>query len=207
MEGGGMDKRIRSVGPGDAQAVADIYAPFVSDSATSFEAVAPDAAEIRKRIAELTPRYPWLVFEADGSVLGYAYASQHRSRHAYQWSADVSLYIHEKARNRHVGRALYTALFDLLRRQGYFNAYAGITLPNPGSVRLHESMGFTNVGVYSQVGFKFGRWHDVVWLQLRLLEKPVPAGPPLLPENLFGEPAVLSVFTQCAEMVKLNPGA
>jgi L-amino acid N-acyltransferase YncA len=201
-----MEKRIRSITPGDAQAVADIYAPSVSDSATSFEAVAPDAAEIRRRIAELTPKYPWLVFEAGGNVLGYAYASQHRSRHAYQWSADVSVYIQERARNQRVGRALYTALLDLLRRQGYFNAYAGITLPNPGSVRLHESMGFTNVGVYSRVGFKFNRWHDVAWLQLRLLENPVPAGAPLVPEKLFGEQAVLSVLAECAEMVKLRSG-
>jgi len=201
-----MEKRIRSITPGDAQAVADIYAPSVSDSATSFEAVAPDAAEIRRRISELTPKYPWLVFEAGGNVLGYAYASQHRSRHAYQWSADVSVYIHESARKQRIGRALYTALLDLLRRQGYFNAYAGITLPNPGSVRLHESMGFTNVGVYSRVGFKLNRWHDVVWLQLRLSENPVPAGAPLVPEKLFGQQAVLSVLAECAEMVKLRSG-
>ena len=201
-----MEKKIRSIAPGDAQAVAEIYAPFVLDSATSFETLAPDAAEIRKRIAELTPKYPWLVFEADGSVLGYAYASQHRGRHAYQWSADVSVYIHESGRKQGVGRALYTALFDLLRRQGYFNAYAGITLPNPGSVRLHESMGFTNVGVYSRVGFKFGRWHDVLWLQLRLLEEPSPAAAPLPAESLFDEPAVLSLLADCAKSVRLKSG-
>jgi phosphinothricin acetyltransferase len=194
-----MEKKIRSIAPGDAQAVAGIYAPFVSDSATSFEAVAPDAAEIRKRIAERTPRYPWLVFEAGGNVLGFAYASQHRSRHAYQWSTDVSVYIDESARNQRVGRALYTALFELLRRQGYFNAYAGITLPNPGSVRLHESMGFSMVGVYSRVGFKFGRWHDVVWLQLRLSEKPEPAAEPSSPEKLLNDPAVLAFLTDCAQ--------
>jgi L-amino acid N-acyltransferase YncA len=194
-----MEKKIRSISSADAQAVAEIYAPFVTDSATSFEVVAPDAAEIRRRIAETTPMYPWLVFEVGGTVLGYAYASQHRSRHAYRWSTDVSVYIHESARNRRVGRALYTALFDLLRRQGYFNAYAGITLPNPGSVRLHESMGFATVGVYSRVGFKFGRWHDVVWLQLRLSEKPEPAGEPLCTEKLFSDPAVLSFMTDCAQ--------
>src|SRR5262249_55630734 len=148
------EKRIRSIEPDDAAAVSEIYAPFVSDTATSFEAVPPDAAEIQKRIKEVTPRFPWLVFEADGRVLGFAYGSQHRIRHAYLWSADVSVYIHERARNRRVGRALYTALLEILRRQGFFNAYAGITLPNPGSVRLHESMGFTQVGVYSRVGFK-----------------------------------------------------
>jgi L-amino acid N-acyltransferase YncA len=199
-----MEKRIRSITPGDAQSVAEIYAPFVSDGATSFEAVAPDAAEIRKRIAEITPRYPWLVFEAAGKVVGYAYASQHRSRHAYQWSTDVSVYILESARKQRVGRALYTALFDLLRRQGYFNAYAGITLPNPGSVRLHESMGFATVGVYSRVGFKFGRWHDVVWLQLRLSDKSEPAAEPSSPERLFHDPAVLSFLTDCAQIALIQ---
>jgi phosphinothricin acetyltransferase len=194
-----MEKKIRRITPDDAQAVADIYAPFISDSATSFEAVAPDAAEIRKRISEITPSYPWLVFEANGNVLGYAYASQHRSRHAYRWSTDVSVYIHQSVRNQRVGRALYTALFELLRRQGYFNAYAGITLPNPGSVRLHESMGFATVGVYSRVGFKFGRWHDVLWLQLRLSDKPEPAAEPSSTGKLFEDPAVLSFLTDCAQ--------
>ena len=198
-----MEKRIRSIALADAQAVSDIYAPFVSEAATSFEAVPPDDAEIQKRIKEVTPRYPWLVFEGDGAVLGFAYASQHRTRHAYQWSVDVSVYIHERARNQGVGRALYTPLFDLLRRQGYFNAYAGITLPNPGSVRLHESMGFTSVGVYSRVGFKFGRWHDVLWLQLRLSEDSTRPKEPSSTQGLFEDRSVLSVLQSCAQSVKL----
>ena len=198
-----MEKRIRSVTPEDARAVSEIYAPFVSDAATSFETVPPDAAEIQRRIKDKTPKYPWLVFEADGVVLGYAYGSQHRTRQAYQWSADVSVYTHERARKRGVGRALYTALLDLLRRQGYFNAYAGITLPNPGSVHLHESMGFTPVGVYSRVGFKLGRWHDVLWLQLRLSEEPSPRGEPGPPDHLFRDPEVTALMDKCAGSVSL----
>ena len=198
-----MEKTIRSVVPADAQAISEIYAPFVSESATSFEAVSPDAAEIQKRIKEVTLKFPWLVFEAGGRVLGYAYGSTHRTRHAYQWSTDVSVYIHETARKHGVGRALYLALFDVLRRQGYFNAYAGITLPNPGSVRLHESMGFTPVGVYSRAGFKFGQWHDVVWLQLRLLEEAAPKGDPQPVGNLLANAEVLDLMSRCAEAVKL----
>lgn len=198
-----MQKRIRSITAADAQAVADIYAPFVSDAATSFEVVPPDAPEIQKRIRDLTPKFPWLVFEGDSKVLGYAYGSTHRTRQAYQWSTDVSVYIHDTVRNKGVGRALYTALFDLLRRQGYFNAYAGITLPNPGSVRLHESMGFTPVGIYTRVGFKFDRWHDVVWLQLRLLENGSPHGAPISTEGFFSNPAVLSVLETCVQSVNL----
>src|SRR5437660_530678 len=116
-----MTSVIRAIAPADAHPVAEIYAPFVRDLATSFEMVAPDAEEIRKRIREITPKYPWLVFETGGEVLGYAYASTHRTRQAYQWSADVSDYMHERARRRGVGRALYTALFEVLRRQGFFN--------------------------------------------------------------------------------------
>src|SRR5215471_9330498 len=196
-----MEKRIRSVTLDDARAVSEIYAPFVSDAATSFETVPPDAAEVERRIKDKTPKYPWLVFEADGVVLGYAYGSEHRPRQAYQWSADVSVYTHERARKRGVGRALYTALLDLLRRQGYFNAYAVITLPNSGSVHLHQSMGFTPVGVYSRVGFKLGRWHDVLWLHLRLSEEPTPLGEPTSTENLFRDSEVISKLHECAKSV------
>jgi phosphinothricin acetyltransferase len=104
---------------------------------------------------------PWLAFDSDGAVLGFAYASPHRARAAYRWSVDSSVYVRSGTRHRGIAKALYGALFELLRRQGYVNVYAGITLPNPASVRLHESTGFSLVGTYARVGFKFGRWHDV----------------------------------------------
>ena len=163
-----MNTWIRSVDLTDAQAVQAIYAPFVLDSAISFETVVPDVIEIRRRIEAQRERYPWLVLEADRAVVGYAYASAHRTRQAYQWSVDVSVYVDRAVHRRGIGRALYVALFDFLRRQRFVNAYAGITLPNPSSVGLHESLGFEPVGVYRRVGFKFDRWHDVVWLHLRL---------------------------------------
>jgi phosphinothricin acetyltransferase len=197
-----MGNRIRSVVLDDAPAVSEIYAPFVSHAATSFETIPPDAAEIQRRIKTRTPKYPWLVFEADGVVLGYAYGSEHRTRQAYQWSADVSVYTHERARKRGVGRALYTVLLELLRRQGYFNAYAGITLPNPASVGLHESMGFTPVGVYSRVGFKLGRWHDVMWMQLRLSEETAPLAEPASTEKLFSDPEVTALLEKMGAFPK-----
>jgi phosphinothricin acetyltransferase len=186
-----MEKLIRSVERSDAPAIRDIYAPFVSGSATSFEVEPPDAAEMERRIQEQRDRYPWLVYEADGAVLGYAYASPHRAaRKAYQWCVEVSIYIHEDARRRGIGRALYGSLFDLLRGQGYVNAYAGITLPNPGSLRLHESMGFAPIGVYPRIGFKFGTWHDVIWLQLRLQDAEVPVLEPRPAKDLFQDRGV-----------------
>ncbi|HVE39247.1 MAG TPA: arsinothricin resistance N-acetyltransferase ArsN1 family B [Planctomycetota bacterium] len=186
-----MEKIIRSVERSDAPAIRAIYAPFVSESATSFEIEPPDAAAMERRIQEQRDQFPWLVYEVGGEVLGYAYASPHRAaRKAYQWCVEVSIYIHERARRRGIGRALYGSLFDLLRRQGYVNAYAGITLPNPGSLRLHESLGFAPIGVYPRIGFKFGTWHDVIWLQLRLQEADVPVAEPLPAKRLFEDGGV-----------------
>lgn len=198
-----MKKRIRRIEARDADAVSAIYAPFVTDSATSFETEPPNAEAISQRIRDLEPQYPWLVFEADGEVLGYAYGSSHRSRKAYQWSVEVSAYIHERARKRGAGRALYLSLFEVLRLQGYVNAYAGITLPNPASVGLHEALGFQSIGVFSKIGFKFGQWHDVAWLQLRLQEPAEPVPTPLPASNFLSDEKVIAVFQQQAEKVVL----
>src|SRR5262249_14157734 len=146
-------------------------APYVLENSTSFETELPDVKVIEGRIQNLQRQYPWLVFEADGKVLGYAYGCPHRERAAYQWSVETSVYIDRAAQRCGVGRALYRSLFEVLRRQGYANLYAGITLPNAASVGLHEAMGFSRVGVFSRVGFKFGQWHDVIWLQQCLSEK------------------------------------
>lgn len=193
-----MDRIIRCVEAADAGAVRGIYAPFVTDSATSFELEPPDAAEMARRIEQQREQFPWLVYEAGGEVLGYAYASPHRAaRKAYQWCVETSVYIHAGARRRGVGRALYTALFELLRRQGFVNAYAGITLPNPGSVRLHESLGFVPVGVYPRIGFKFAAWHDVGWWQLRLQETD-PSTDPAPARPLFEEASVRTLLRELA---------
>jgi phosphinothricin acetyltransferase len=153
---------------GDAAACAAIYAPSVTGAVTSFELVPPTAAEMAARIAAVLAWAPWLVLERNGEIAGYAYAGRHNVRAAYQWSVDTSVYVGEAHRGAGVGRALYERLLDLLRRQGFYVAHAGITLPNPASVRLHESFGFQPVGVYPAVGWKFGAWRDVGWWQ-RLL--------------------------------------
>jgi len=199
-----MKKRIRSAELQDAQAIRDIYAPFVAESATSFEVTVPDLPEIERRINNSRGQYPWLVFEGGGKVLGYAYASSHRQRKAYQWCVDVSVYISHDVRNCGVGKALYSALFEMLRRQGYVNAYAGITLPNPASIRLHESLGFVLVGNYSRIGFKFGRWHDVSWFHLRLQEALPPASAPLHCAELFHDESINALLVTCAQTVRLE---
>jgi phosphinothricin acetyltransferase len=153
--------------------VAAIYAPAVNGSVISFELTAPDAAEMGRRIQETLKRWPWLVYEADGKVLGYAYACAHRARAAYDWSVEVSVYVAPDAHRRGIGRALYAELFAILKKQGYVNAYAGVALPNIPSVALHEALGFRPVGVYRRVGYKLGAWHDVAWGHLAL-QDPLP---------------------------------
>jgi phosphinothricin acetyltransferase len=134
---------------------------------------------MRRRIAATLPIYPWLVCERAGSIAGYAYASRHREREAYRWSVDVAVYVHPDRRHAGVGRALYTSLLGLLRFQGFYNAFAGIALPNPASVGLHETMGFRQLGIYRNVGFKCGAWQDVGWWQLPLQLQYGEPGPPI----------------------------
>ena len=147
-----MTVAIRLASDRDARAIADIYAPFVESSATSFETEAPSADEIRRRVQETTITHPWLVCVCGDTVAGYAYATKHRARAAYQWSVEVSVYVHGSFRRAGVGRGLYTSLFAILAAQGFVHAYAGITLPNESSVALHESLGFRPVGVYRTIG-------------------------------------------------------
>ena len=173
-----MTATIRLATEAAAAAVAAIYAPFCEATPVSFEETAPTPAEMAGRIRKILEQYPWLVLDDGGVVAGYAYAGKHRERPAYRWSVDVSVYVDPGYRRRGVGRALYAALFALLRLQGFFKAYAGVTLPNPASVGLHTAVGFAPVGVYRGVGFKHGAWHDVGWYQLALQpERPAPEEP------------------------------
>ncbi len=175
-----MKPNIRMAEVDDAGEIAAIYRPYVTDAVTSFEVEAPSAAEMAKRIESTLTFAPWLVCTGDGGEpIGYAYASRHRERAAYQWSVDVTVYIRTEHHRRGVGRALYSCLFPLLRLQGFYTAHAGVTLPNPASVGLHEALGFRPVGVYPAVGWKFGGWRDVGWWQLPLQERPPAPAPPL----------------------------
>jgi L-amino acid N-acyltransferase YncA len=173
------DAVVRIAVPGDAAAIAGIYRPYVTDAATSFELDPPDAGEMTRRMAALAAFAPWLVYAEAQDVVGYAYASPHRDRAAYRWSVDVTVYIRGDRHRRGIGRALYRTLFPLLALQGFRVAHAGITLPNAGSVGLHESLGFTPVGVYPAVGWKQGSWHDVGWWRRPLADLPPAPAPPL----------------------------
>lgn len=194
---------IRLVDDADAPAIQAIYEPHVRDSATSFEETPPTTAEIRRRIEEQSDRYPWLVCEVDGDVVGYAYAGQHRSRDAYRWSIDCSVYVDDDYHRHGVARGLYESLFAVLRLQGFQNAYAGTTLPNPASVGFHESMGFERVGVYERVGYKQGAWHDVLWLSKSLGEHPDDPDPLLELSEVRGDEEWEAALDAGIEYVRL----
>lgn len=162
---------IRMATPDDAAAIADIYAPYVRDTVISFETVPPTVDEMRSRLITTLAQLPWLVVTDAGVVRGFAYAGPHGERAAYRWSVDVSLYLDRSLHRQGHGRRIYTSLFNLLAAQGYSNAYAAIVLPNPASVGLHESMGFTPVGVFGGVGFKNGQWWDIGWWHRPLADR------------------------------------
>lgn len=158
-----MDWELRVATPADAPAVRSIYAPFVEDTPVSFEVEPPSTAEMAERIETTLRTHPWLVCEAEGEVLGYAAADSLRSTPPYRWTAELSVYVAERVHGRGIGTELYASLLDVLCVQGFRNAYAVVTLPNPASERLHERLGFESAGTFPAVGYKQGAWHDVQW--------------------------------------------
>jgi L-amino acid N-acyltransferase YncA len=163
MAGPGL--RVRDASEADASACARIYAPYVRETAITFETEPPGADEMAERIRTALRTYAWLVLEYEGRVFGYAYGGPFRSRAAYRWSAEVSVYLERGFERRGGGRLLYEALFKRLAERGFRTAVAGMTLPNDASVGLHKALGFEPVGTYRAIGWKLGAWHDVAWMQ------------------------------------------
>ncbi|HET6293514.1 MAG TPA: arsinothricin resistance N-acetyltransferase ArsN1 family B [Kribbella sp.] len=157
--------KIRDASGLDAQACAAIYAHYVSETAISFELDPPSPAEMAERIAAAQKTHAWLVLEDEGRVVGYAYGGLMKPRQAYRWSCEVSIYLEPRRRRTGGGRALYEALFERLTERGYRTAIAGMTLPNPASVGLHQALGFEPIGTYRNIGWKHDAWHDVAWSQ------------------------------------------
>lgn len=176
---------IRLAKPEDASDIAAIYAPFVQHTATSFELIPPDGNEFRTRILNTLTKWPWLVCKIDGRIAGYAYAGPYRSRAAYQWSTEASVYIHPEFHRRGIGKALYTSLFAMLAHQRFYTVFAGVTQPNEASTHFHRSMGFEYIGVFRFAGYKHGQWRDVSWWSRPLRDDfDLPPEQPLLPSEL-----------------------
>lgn len=174
------ERAIRPVRAHDAAGIAEVYAPFVRDTAITFDLTAPDAAEFSRRIGSVTRNYPWLVCADGETILGYAYADLFRARAAYRWVTETTVYVRAGAERQGIGRALYAALLDELTRQGFVAAIGCIALPNAASVAHHEEMGFVHTGTMPGIGHKFGAWHDVGFWQ-RNLAPPSESPPEPLP--------------------------
>lgn len=177
-----MKATIRLATEEDAADILEIYTPIIRDTAISFETKIPTGDEMRERIRQKITRFPWLVCEVEKALYGFLYASEFdadpHDAAVYRWSVISSIYVSERARKKGVASALYHAMFGILKLQGYYNVFAGITLPNVASVGLHEALGFQPVGVYRAVGYRLGAWRDVGWWQYVLQEHgPEPVEP------------------------------
>lgn len=180
--------KLRLVKRDDVPSVLKIYGDYIRSTVITFEITIPTEEEFWNRIQTVSKTAPWVVAEIEGKIAGYAYAGKHRDREAYQWSVEPSVYLDPNFHKKGIGTLLYKTLFKILRLQGFYNAYAGITLPNDASVRLHESLGFMHLGTYKNIGHKMGQWHDVGWWNLNLQEKHIANPPkPKSPEEIGQE--------------------
>ncbi len=177
---------IRKATEADAETLLAIYAPYIATPVT-FENELPTVEEFARRIREITAFYPYLVCEMADRIVGYAYAHRQMERAAYQWNAELSVYIDKDFTRCGIGKQLYTRMIELLRRQHVQTLYSLITLPNEASVALHRSFGFRIAGIHKQTGYKCGCWHDVMWMDLRInsAEGEPPALEPCLMDDTF----------------------
>lgn len=186
----------------DAKGILDIYAPYIETTSFTFETEAPSVEEFAERIRNYLLNWPWLVCEIDGKIAGYAYATKHRERTAYQWCTESSVYIHEDYQRAGIAKALYIALFEILKKQGFRNIYAVINLPNDKSVILHEKLGFTHFATYEKVGYKLGKWKDVGWWKLSINEFADEPAAPIKFSDL-NKDFLLDIFSKAGLLFKI----
>lgn len=193
--------QLRLAKPEDIPEILDIYAPYITDTTVSFEYVVPSLEQFRARYDGITKQFPWLVCEVDGIVAGYAYASKAFERAAYQWNADIAVYIHEKYQRRGIASAFYRCVEELLRLQGYHRLYALVTSENRTSMDFHIANGYEQFAVFRDSGFKYGKWLDVIWYEKVL--KPcegIPQPPRAFPT--MGRSEVQPVLDACSEALQ-----
>ena len=173
--------KIRRAKQEDAEAILAVYAPYVEETTITFETQVPSLEAFESRMAAIMEKFPYLVAEADGQILGYAYAHTYYARDAYDWTLELSIYVDRHGRQAGIGKALYDVLEEKLSKQNVVNLLACISLPNAPSIRFHQKRGFEQIGHFKKVGFKFGQWRDIVWMQKRLRDVEVPE--PILYKN------------------------
>ncbi len=164
-----MSEIIRFASITDSSEILAIYAKYILETPITFEVEVPPHGEFEQRISSIMSIYPYLVYEVDNKIAGYAYASRYRDRAAFRYDVEVSVYFSEHCHGKGGAKALYLCLFEILKKQGYYNAYAAYTEPNIKSRRFHEKLGFEKIGTFHNVGYKFGKWHDVTWAGKQLI--------------------------------------
>lgn len=192
---------IRIARATDAASMLGIYNPFILNTGITQETEIPSLENFQQRIISTLEERPWLVCEMDGKMAGYAYAGKHRERKGYQWCTEPSVYVHQKFYRHGVANALYTALFNILKLQGYVNAYAVITLPNDKSVAFHEKFGFRYLTTFKKIGYKLAHWHDVGWWELQI-NLPVPNQKSPIKFPALNFKVVSKILWMAFEMVK-----
>ncbi|HHV10568.1 MAG TPA: N-acetyltransferase [Clostridiales bacterium] len=160
-----MSERIRLATREDGAEILSIYEPYIMNTAITFETERLSLEDFQERMAKIQAQFPWLVYEADGRVVGYAYASYYRERAAYAWDCECSVYVSGEAQRKGIATKLYKELFDRLKEQGYRNVYAFITYPHDSSVELHRKFGFREVGIFHKTGYKLGTWWDLIVME------------------------------------------
>ena len=156
------ENSIRLASEADAAAILGIYKHYVAETSISFECAVPSISELKKRIRNITTVYPYLVCVSEGKIIGYTYAHRYQERAAYQWNAELSVYVDQANMHRGIGKALYASLIEILKLQNIQNLYGIVALPNENSVKLHEYFGFHQMGVFQKTGYKNGIWRDVM---------------------------------------------
>ena len=158
-------REIRFAKAADAEEILEIYKPYIMETAITFECKIPLIDEFRDRIKKISMEYPYIVCLEKGKIIGYAYANRQMEREAYQWNAELSVYIDKYHLRCGVGKALYNVLIEILKLQNIRNVYGGVAFPNKNSEKLHEHFGFRKLAVYHNTGYKFKEWHDVMWFE------------------------------------------
>lgn len=195
--------QLRVAQKSDASDILRIYAPYIVSTAFTFETEVPSTEAFEQRIIKCLSGYPWIVVMIDDVLAGYAYASSHRERKAYQWTCECSIYLDDRFKGYGIGKELYSLLFNILAFQGFKNVYAGITLPNEASVRLHEKCGFSLFATYDNVGYKLGAWQKVGWWRLQINNYDLNPAPPLPFPELKSE-WLAGLFQNTAERIALK---
>lgn len=195
--------KIRLASEKDAEEILEIYKPFIINTPVTFEYEVPKLSEFKNRIINTQKKYPYLVCGIDGNIAAYAYASSYGKRAAFDWSVELSIYINPKYHRKNIGKAMYTCLLKLLKLQGFYNAYALITSPNPQSEGFHTSFGFKRACVLPKMGYKFGKWHDLAYYELAIADHKITPKAPKTIDEIKSNPEFSNILSEAAKTVKL----